>query len=99
VAGMGEVGRDGVVGAFEPGGVASQQLHHFRNPRLPSWPASAHPTDTLIGALTDAGHDLAFRQMTVTHEPLAAIIGQLVGVTLSKAATSASTACAKSARP
>jgi hypothetical protein len=48
---------------------------------------------------TDAGHDLAFRQMTVTHEPLAAIIGQLVGVTLSKAATSASTACAKSARP
>ena len=28
----------------------------------------------------DAGHDLAFRQMTVAHQPLAAFIGALLGV-------------------
>jgi len=30
---------------------------------------------------TDAGHDFAFRQMPMTHEPLAASIGELVGMT------------------
>ena len=29
---------------------------------------------------TDAGHDLAFGQMPVAHQPLAAVIGQLVGM-------------------
>ena len=29
---------------------------------------------------TDAGHDLALWQMAVAHQPLAAIIGRLVGV-------------------
>src|ERR1019366_5629039 len=29
---------------------------------------------------TDAGHDLAFRQMSVAHQPLPAIIGQLAGM-------------------
>ena len=28
----------------------------------------------------DAGHDLAFRQMTVAHQPLVAFIGALLGV-------------------
>src|SRR5258705_8590272 len=45
---------------------------------------------------TDAGHDLALGQMPVAHQSPAAIIGQLVGMGLSQAATSASTACPNS---
>src|ERR1700704_4852351 len=45
---------------------------------------------------TDAGHDLALGQMPVAHQSPAAIIGQLVGMVLSQAATSASTACPNS---
>jgi hypothetical protein len=45
---------------------------------------------------TDASHDLALGQMPVAHQPPAAIIGQLVGMVLSQAATSASTACPNS---
>jgi hypothetical protein len=30
---------------------------------------------------TDAGHDFAFRQMPMAHQPLAASIGELVGMT------------------
>jgi hypothetical protein len=33
---------------------------------------------------TDAGHDLALGQMPVAHQPLAAVIGQLVGMAAQK---------------
>ena len=39
----------------------------------------AHPRAT-HGDRTDAGHDLALGQTAVAHQPLAAIIGNLVGV-------------------
>src|SRR4029077_11513215 len=48
------------------------------------------------GDRADAGHDLAFRQMSVAHQPRPIVVGQFVR--LSKAVTSASTACASSAR-
>ena len=35
---------------------------------------------TAHGDRTNAGHDLAFRQMSVAHQPLAAVLGQLVGM-------------------
>src|SRR5215468_8179510 len=50
------------------------------------------------GDRADAGHDLAFRQMSVAHQPCPTVVGQFVACMLSKAATSASTACASSAR-
>ncbi len=42
--------------------------------RWPRVPGAAH------GDRTDAGHDLALGQMPMAHQPLAAIIGELVGV-------------------
>ena len=41
--------------------------------------AVAHPRAAHADR-TDAGHDLALWQMAVAHQPLAAIIGRLVGV-------------------
>jgi hypothetical protein len=41
--------------------------------------AVAHPR-AAHGDRTDAGHDLALRQMSVPHQPLAAIVGHLIGV-------------------
>ena len=37
------------------------------------------------GDRTDAGHDLALGQMPVAHQPLAAVVGQLVGMAAEQA--------------
>jgi hypothetical protein len=34
--------------------------------------------------LTDAGYDLALGQMTVAHEPLAAVLGHILGIQAEK---------------
>jgi hypothetical protein len=48
--------------------------------------AIAHPRAAHADR-TDAGHDLALWQMAVAHQPLAAIIGRLVGVPTEQAAS------------
>jgi hypothetical protein len=50
------------------------------------------------GDRTDAGHDLTLGQMSVAHQPPAAIIVNSSAWQLSKLETSASTACARTAR-
>jgi len=49
-----------------------------------------------LSAQPDASHDLA-QEMPVAHQPLAAILGELVGMLLSKTAALASAGCANSA--
>src|SRR5271167_882969 len=46
----------------------------------------------------DAGHNLTLGQVTVAHQPLTSIVGQLVGVASRNPATSVATAWARSAR-
>jgi hypothetical protein len=54
---------------------------------------------TAHGDRPDAGHDLAFGQIAVMHQPPPTVFGQFVGMyQLSKAVISASTAWARNAR-
>ena len=52
------------------------ELNRMRSPSL----GSRSRTRLTHRHRADAGHDLALGQMPVPHEPLVAIIGQLVGM-------------------
>src|SRR5882724_11869974 len=52
-----------------------RETHALRN-----FTATIAHTRTAHRDRTDAGHDLALRQMSVAHQPLAAVIGALVGM-------------------
>src|SRR5215204_6782775 len=69
--------RDQHFEAFRPAGVGRQNRRRKADALAALTNTVAHAR-TAHGDRTNAGHDLAFRQMSVAHQPLAAVLGQLV---------------------
>src|SRR5215207_154506 len=71
--------RDQHFEALRPAGVGRQNRRRKADALAALTNTVAHAR-TAHGDRTNAGHDLAFRQMSVAHQPLAAVLGQLVGM-------------------
>src|SRR6266536_1267852 len=71
--------RDQHVEALRPTSIGRQNRRGKANPPRAFADTIAQP-GAAHGDRTDAGHDLALRQMPMAHQPLAAVSGELVGV-------------------